>query len=123
MRAPAKKRARTVGSASERRAIVQKRVAFGLHDPGRAHDREVLGDVRLADPHLVRQAADFLRLIGEEVEDLEPAGAREYLHDLRLEAPDRVHAGIIYPCASAHKVPMARSRDRPAGGREPFGTG
>src|SRR5674476_1569144 len=98
-------------------------VAFRLHDPGRSHYREVLGDVRLADPHLVCQAADFLRLVGEEVEDLEPAGACEDLHDLRLEAPDRVHGEIIHPCASAHKVPMARSRDRPARGREPFGRG
>jgi hypothetical protein len=90
-------------------------VAFRLHDPGRPHDREVLGDVRLADPHLVCEAADFLRLVGEEMEDLEPAGACEDLHDLRLEGPDRVHGRIIHPCASAHKVPMARSRDRPAG--------
>src|SRR5450759_1344433 len=74
-------------------------VAFGLHDPGGPHDCEMLGDVRLADPHLVCQAADFLRLVGEEVEDLEPAGACENLHDLRLEAPDRVHGEIIHPCA------------------------
>ncbi len=67
-------------------------VALRLDDARGAHQRQMLGDVRLADAHFLGQPADLAGTVGEEVDDLQPPRVRERLQDFRLELVDLVHA-------------------------------
>src|SRR5450759_3995330 len=58
----------------------------------RAHQRQVLRDIGLADAHLFGQTRNLARTVGQEVDVLQPPRVGKRLENFRLERVDLVHA-------------------------------